>query len=382
MRILMSTPFFYEPPQAKIGTMRLAAQLALRGHSVLVVSSAVENASRLEVTREGVKIIRQRVLYLKNLPLTVPYGLNALQRAISDFSPDVIHAHESIFPTSTASVLCAKLYNIPFVLTLHGMISEKRHFMFSLLSRFAESTISSFTARAADRVIVLNEPLIARASRLGVKRSRIAVIPNGIEIEIDKSQGLTKRETMGIHKGSFVVGFIGRLYPIKGIAYLSEAIKEILKVDDSIVFVFAGDGPLRGLVESLVNQFPKNCIYKGYVSAASKMIPAFDVLILPSISEGLPTVLIEALASGVPAITTDIPENAAVIENNRTGVLVKPANAQSIFDAILYLRSKDLSAMKFNCIQVAKQRYKWDIILNRVEKLYQESIINHHGKKA
>jgi teichuronic acid biosynthesis glycosyltransferase TuaC len=377
MRILMSTAFFFEPPQAKIGTVGLAEQLSQRGHNVLVVSSAVEGASRVEVMPRGTKIVRQKVLYLKKIPLTIPIGTSFLQRTISRFSPDVIHAHESIFPTSATAAICARLYDVPFVLTLHGTISYSENSLLSFLSNSAESTFSTLTAKTADRVIILNEPLRARAKRLRVNDSKIIAIPNGVETSSSNDANAI-RKTMKIEQGSFVVGFIGRLYPVKGLIFLSEAIKEVLKVDNSVVFVFIGGGPLSGLLENLAQQFPKNCVFLGYVKEARRIIPCFDVLVLPSLSEGLPTVLIEALASGVPSIATDIPENAAVIDNDKTGVLVKPANTQALTKAILSLRSKDLSTMKSNCIEVAKERYGWDTIIGRIERVYHDAIFDHN----
>lgn len=369
----MTTPFFYEPPQAKIGTMRLASELVKAGNKVFVISSQIEGAPTFQII-DGIQILRLRVVYLKSIPITIPTGLKSIADAIQFFSPDVIHTHESIFPISFLSTIYAKKSRIPLIVTLHGRISGNGRFIVDLGSTLVEWSLSRMVLRNAEKIILLNDPLIERTRALGISDSKTVVIPNGIDLKcLSDHESSASRSEFKKSDAPFVVGFVGRLYPIKGISYLCAAIRKVVKKNRAIRFIFVGEGPLRTEVLQLAKEFPQNVSFLGYRKDANKIIAFFDILALPSISEGLPTVLIEALASGVPALASNIPENAAIIQDGVTGVLVPPKNSEAIANSILQLSTMNLSTMKQNCVNLARRHYSIDVTTNKVMKVYHDA---------
>ncbi len=129
------------------------------------------------------------------------------------------------------------------------------------------------------------------------------------------------------------------MWSASGHKYLLEALKGVLEVRDDVVLYVLGDGPERGLLEARARELKieASVEFMGYRKDAKRFINASDVFVLPSLYEGMPNVMLEAMALGTPVITTGIYGALDVIEDARTGLLVPPADAGSIRDALLRL---------------------------------------------
>jgi glycosyltransferase involved in cell wall biosynthesis len=139
--------------------------------------------------------------------------------------------------------------------------------------------------------------------------------------------------------GKFVVGTIGRMTEQKGYEYLLRAVPEVLSIITQVEFWFIGDGPLRSDLENIsINLgIQKHVLFLGIREDIANLFRKMDLFILPSIYEGLPTVVLESMANGVPVIATDVPGTREIIHDGVNGRLVPSRCPQDLAKAILQM---------------------------------------------
>lgn len=167
----------------------------------------------------------------------------------------------------------------------------------------------------------------------GVPLGKISVIHNGVNLP-DVSMLATNAKER--HK--IVVGFVGRLSPEKGVDYLLEIIEKTLSVQNNIRFVIVGDGPDKHLLTPFLRTpFEKHVTLVGQKSQVEPLYLQMDLFVMPSRSEGLPFVALEAMSYGIPVIATAVGGLPEVINNGKDGILISthnvvPAMAEAIID--------------------------------------------------
>ena len=221
----------------------------------------------------------------------------ALRRAARD--ADLVHAHW------LASMLVAPSARKPIVLTLHGSGSAGR---FEDLQVLAKSPrLAGALLRRARVVIGVAEQLREAARHAGARDARW--IPNGVEIPAEVGEEADPPEVL----------FVGRLSAEKGIRTLVDATR-------GLNLVVAGDGPLRSLVPDALGFVPHKEVQRLLARAA--------VVVLPSHREGLPMVLLEAMAHGRAVVATPVGGTPSLVEDGVTGLLVPPGDAKALREAI------------------------------------------------
>lgn len=270
----------------------------------------------------------------------VPLGLSLLvrlRRAARD--ADLVHAHW------LASAFLARLSDRPFVVTLHGTGSAGALSDLALAGR--APWLVRFLLRPARRVICVSGPLAAAMREIGVER--VCWIPNGVVVP--KSYRRKNVEP-------FVL-YAGRLSPEKGIAELVEA-------THGMRLVVAGDGPLRGLVPGATGFLPHVELEQLYERAG--------VVALPSLREGLPVTLLEAMAHGCPIVATPVGGIPELVEHGRTGLLVPPGDPEALRAAIeLLLSDAGLSRRLGRAARSRVQRLcSWERVIEATLEAYGE----------
>ena len=256
------------------------------------------------------------------------------------------------------------------------------------------------TAKFKDFIVNNAESDRQQAIRLGIKPKReIITIYNGIDTgslrflpsdearsflegkiqsSLSRSQ-FTPRSTplnagvKGRCKGDLkaVIGTIANFYPPKGLEYLIEAAK--LLDDPQKKFIIIGEGTGRMELEDLIKKNNLNNVFLiGAMSDAWKYLKAFDIFVLPSVKEGFPWTIIEAMAAGVPVIATNVGAVPEIIENNESGILIEPRDPKIIADSIEKLiNNKDLIE-KFaqNGRKVVEDKFSLEQMVNSFENLF------------
>ena len=179
------------------------------------------------------------------------------------------------------------------------------------------------------------------------------------------------RAELELDKDDFLVAFVGRLIPEKGISSIIEASRNCELISRRVVFALAGDGPLADEVKAAegpnlrwVGRLGKNDV--------SALLQQSDALCLPSRSEGFSTTLLEAGACGCPAVVTDIGGARELIPDEHYGTIIKSMATSSIIAAIVHLADDSLLLMeqRRDCQSLVEKNYPWNSTAESVENLF------------
>lgn len=221
-------------------------------------------------------------------------------------------------------------------------------------------------ARVASRVISLGGKLTVIAVKgLGVPRDRVTIIPNGVDPTYFKVDG--------IERDPRVVLFVGRLFANKGLDVLCDA---ALQLPDDVRVLIVGDGPLRSELERRYSD-PRITFLGGIEEEELRALYGkAAVLALPTRSDGMPTVILEAFCCGTPAVSTDVGAISELIDDS-TGVLLPRADASLLADAlrrILALPEAERRAMGLTARARVESRFAWDVVARQTKALLEEVV--------
>lgn len=173
---------------------------------------------------------------------------------------------------------------------------------------------------------------------------KVVVIQNGIELSrfrIDPAEEQQRRAAAradwGVDEDKIVIGAVGRLHGPKGLKYLIEAFALAVKQDPRLQLVIAGDGPEREALESQAATLGVEVRFLGYQANPIPLYPGFDLYVLPSLAEGSPNALLEAMAAGKACIASRVGGVPEAAEDGQSGILVEPADPAALARAILDL---------------------------------------------
>lgn len=216
------------------------------------------------------------------------------------------------------------------VRTQHGCTSARK---FSRIGMY--EALDSVIMRGLDAVVEVNGRATDRKRRRGAK----FVIENGIpELKFDPASAYSADPAVReFCRGGLIVGTLSRLSEEKGLVHLIAALSLICRRQPRVKALVFGAGPQKDLLQSLVNDagLAGKVMLAGYRNAAYHYLPCFDVFVLPSLTEGLPIALLEAMQAAVPIVATRVGGIPSVLENGATGVLVGPKDPTALAEAIL-----------------------------------------------
>lgn len=367
----MVSPFFYEPPQAKIGLLRMTKMLSKKGHEVFVVTSKILNSIPYE-TFDGVQVFRVPTLYLANIPYTVPLSMpRRIAEICKENDIEILHAHAEQFITSFFAAMAKKKLHLPLITTVHGMALTSGRPLIDMMAGLYDTTFAGYTMKSSDQVVLLAEHLRARARHLGVSDSKIDVVHTGMDVESLQTDAVLKKE-LGIHDEKVIL-YVGRLYPLKGIDYFIKACRDVLQVHDDVRFIFVGEGPSMKKIPKDMHFIPV-----GYRKDVKRFYSIADMFVLPSLSEGLPTALLEAASHGLPCISTDVGGAREILGDGNAGILVEPASSSELKDAMLRMLEDETIPKKMGSDAQAHVRshFSWEKTTARMVRVYERVLKN------
>ncbi|MEE9542884.1 MAG: glycosyltransferase, partial [Thermodesulfobacteriota bacterium] len=243
---------------------------------------------------------------------------------------DIVHAHLSY--ASRMSHMLAKLAGVPYTIeTSHVREAWRKGFLKTWYG------IDRMAAFFTDRFIAVSEA--NRDYLTGVKgldTEKVTVVSNGIDIDgfdvkKDFEPGSVRKE-LKIAEDRPVITVVARLEPQKGHKYLLDAAVSVIKRHPEAVFLFVGDGALRGELEALAIRLgvSENVIFAGFRKDIAHILSESTIFVLPSLWEGLPLVAIEASAAGLPVVATSVDGTPEVILDMETGLLVEPKKVEPL----------------------------------------------------
>ena len=263
-------------------------------------------------------------------------GALEIARRARETNAALLHSHGYKGDILVGS-LPRKIRHMPMVRTQHGRTSVAR------LSRIGMyEALDSLIIRGLDAVIEVNEAGLQR------RDGKTFVIENGIpELEFDSASAYSADPVVReFCKNSFIIGTLSRLSEEKGLVHLIAALSAVCSRYPRVKCLVLGEGPLKNMLQSLVNEagLADRVLLAGYRNYAYHYLPCFNIFALPSLTEGLPISLLEAMQAEVPIVATRVGGIPRVLENGRTGVLVRPGDPEELAAAIFALLSDPLGA--------------------------------------
>lgn len=247
-----------------------------------------------------------------------------LMSMVRRFNIELIHAH-FLLPPGLIGVCVGSLLGKKTAVTAHGsdlMIQAKNPILRSLIK---------FVLKKADYVLVVNQTLNDKVLEFGITQDKVYITPNAVDVEKFNPQKKELPSGVKMSHDKPVLLFVGNLVFQKGVKYLLES-KKLMKSDAELLIV--GDGPLRQELEMKVqNDGIPDVVFVGARRDVEQIMPSADVFVLPSISEGFPITILEAMASGLPVVATNAGGISEVMNEN-VGIMVNSANPMELTSAL------------------------------------------------
>lgn len=370
MRIVLVSDYF--KPHFGGGVERvveaLAHNLVKFGHEVRVLTFNPDGWPARE-TLDGVEIVRIPALDLQTV-LGVPAALSAslsLRRYLED--ADIIHVHNIFFALSLLTVVNRP--SAPIVTTIHvGSLANLPGFT-GAIGRFYERTLGAYVLRKSKAVTAVSSAVAEHAVRLHAKLP-IHVIPNTVDVERFRPPV----DSNGSNEENRTILFLGRFSRNKGPQHLVEAIPRVLSEIPEASFDFVGEGPLR---DSLAKRMAKlglngKARIRGKVPEVVPVLQRAGVVVRPSLTEGMPLAVLEAMACGRPVLASRVGGTAELIDDGETGMLFEPGNVDALIDGLIHLLAdgKRAVTMGRRAREWAERRMSWERVSHEYEQLYEE----------
>jgi glycosyltransferase involved in cell wall biosynthesis len=272
----------------------------------------------------------------------------------------------------------------PYVMTLHGLEERRVHVMsrevkkgrawnYSLRNRlwqrFYNMPRFRWSIRTADGAHTYSRDVWSMLQlKYNLDSDRVAYIPNGVESRFFIPREYRDSETLRLL-------YAGTWLDQRGIFYIRDALKSLAPRLPGLTMTFAGCGvPPEGIQQFFGAELAGRIVVRPVVSAdrMQELYDEHDVFLFPSLMEGLPSVLLEAMATGLAVITTETCGMPDVVEHEFNGLLIPPANAAAMEEAILrFARSVELRQKLGEAARETMKRYTWERAGRQLEALYQ-----------
>lgn len=338
-----------------------------RGHRVAVVAVVEPNTDTsafMDPMQEaGVECIRVEVAGRAYLT-----ELREVGRLLSSWRPDVLHTHG--YRSDLLHGGHARRKGVATVTTLHG---SSRMGGFSRVFEW----IQEWALRRFDAVIAVSAPLVEVLRGRGVTADRIHEVPNAWTPPDRMIPRDEARRTLDAPMDRLLVGWVGRLIPIKGCDIFLEALAR-MEYDCGWVARIVGDGPERPRLEAMVRELglSERVRFLGAVPDAARLFSALDLFVLSSRSEGTPMVLLEAMGAGVPVLATTVGGVPDLVEGGRSGWLVPPEApadlALAIAEALASREARSARAERGSTH--VRSKYDFDTWIRRHEEVYRSAL--------
>lgn len=305
------------------------------------------------------------------LPLTtkcevspkVFFSFCQLKKIVMQEGVDVIHANTRV--TQVLAALLSRATRKPYLSTCHGYFKP----------RISRKILPCW----GRRVIAISDQVRSHLiDDFHVSPDKIDVIYNGIDCARFHPYGTLElaeqKKSLGLNLSKKIVGHIGRLSSVKGQKFFVLAAAEILRRKPNVQFFLVGDGREKEALQKLVRDknLEGSFLFVPSVSDTSRTLAVMDVFVMPSLEEGLGLSILEAQAQGVPVVASAVGGILTVIEDQKTGLLVRPQEPLELANAIMTLL--DRASLRESIIKEAREqvvdKFSLDLMARKIRQVY------------
>ncbi len=272
----------------------------------------------------------------KNIPVEiipcdgqVDFGvLTRIRRLIRAKGIDLVHSHG--YKANIYTFLASRFSSVPIVATAHNWTGKSE--VPSIYNKLDRLVLRWFC-----RVSAVSDGVVQKLRDSGLEASRIVRIPNGVDLTPFEASTSIETEYRG--GSNAIVGVIGRLVKEKGCDYFLRAVAEVLPRFPDTKFIFIGDGPERESLELLARELgiQESVVFLGHSCDMPRIYASLDFCVLPSLLEGMPMTVLEAMAAGKPVIATSVGEIPIMLDADINGLLVPPRSVSALSAAMARL---------------------------------------------
>lgn len=339
-----------------------------RNHKVSVLLGKCENVLETKLSEIGVRLYCVPSLHSISRMMGTPYPIfKKVSPYIKIVNPDIVHVNSHLFLSNYQAVKASHLLEIPSVLTVHGF-RVRRSWVLDMLQGIYFRTVARRLFKKVSAVICLTKSDAECVARIIGSDDKIVVVPNGVQTDFFKPASV---------KDPNLITWVGRLVPEKGLVYLVKAMKKVLKEHCNAKLVLIGEGPSKRKLMKLVSELglDDKVTFIGSIGRieVARCLSRSSVFAFPSLKEGMPMALLEAMASSNAIVASDIPGIDEIIRNDHNGVLFSLGNTDELASALLMLLAnrKFREKLAHNARKTVQKRYSWSSVLTKLERVYQ-----------
>ncbi len=303
-----------------------------------------------------------------------PISLGRLIKVIRERRIDVMHLTD--FGACTLGRIAGRLTRTPSIVQIISHHSEYTNRKFPRYVELAYRALAPATARALAISPTVRDFAI---QRMGFPPEMVEVLyyplPEHSFSEPSDGDVAALRQSLGIPRQAPVVGWVGRFFPVKGVRHLIDGFAALLAREPRAWLVLVGQGPEESALRAQCARLgiAHRVVFAGFQRETQRYVRMFDVSVVPSLEEGFGLVALEALALGVPVVASRLGGLPDVVSDERSGVLVEPANAQAIAQAVARLLGDPALRRRMGAVGRAEcRRYSLDGYVDRLTTLYRE----------
>jgi len=382
----------------------LAEFLVSRGYKVKIVYKfgklSLNGVKDKQPNKTKIMPRRASLIYLVNHfpnPLTVLLGIIRLVRELRHDrgSPKVIHAHD-LSSSFLITFFIWKLFGVPHIVQIHGFPLREWKIKLLLtksswckllwfLTKILHMIFLKLAINSSSMILVNNNEIRSFYNACGVPLHKLEVMPSAINLQEFEKRLLPREEArkqLGLPESDIIcIGYIGGLKPEKNLKILINAFREFISyIDKKARLIIIGNGPLRPELEKQVKELGIDdyIYFLGHIPGAYRLLKGIDIFVLPSLSEGSPFSLIEAMAAGKAIIASNIPAIEEIVEDGKEALLFDPRNTKQLVNLMSMLYSKPELREKLGerAREKAKQ-YDTNVVFSKILRIYKRTIVMH-----
>jgi len=352
--------------------LNLARELERSGTYNLI--ACIDNAknSHVELVEEAHKLNLKTASINCRRRLDIGTMRN-IRRLIKEHNIGILHCHD--YKSDFYGFLAAAFLNVKLITTNHLWTKETGLLR---MYEFLDSVLVNFF----DKIVAVSDEITSEmVKKPWLNRRKVITIYNGISTDKFYADSPEKaKNRLNLSPSSNIIGFVGRLSSQKGLEFLLETAKHIVKDVPDTNFLIVGKGDLDDKLKHKVIELGLHdkVIFTGEKRDLTDVYSAMDVFVLPSVREGTPLVILEALAMGKPIVATDVGGVSKIMKSSMAGILVKPKDVDGLTKAIMFMLQNKEEASVFSSRgrSFVESRFSAKRMAEQYREVYEHLIYN------
>lgn len=288
-----------------------------------------------------------------------------LARLLKERQPDILHAHDAHAVAIAALAMSFVRTSIP------TRVVASRRVIFQL----GQNIFSRWKYRRVDRFICASSFIRTVLADDGISPKRLDVVYEGVDlVNLDTAPRVNLHETFSLPEGAPIVGNVGALDPDKGQRYLIKAAQLVIRKIPNAQFLIVGQGVLEETLRRQIKNLnlETQVLLTGFRSDVLSLQKGFNVFVMSSLSEGLGTSVIDAMACGRPVVSTNVGGLPELVDPGKTGQLVSPHDPRSLAEAILSILQDKTLQVRYGhaASRRARQLFSADRMIDETVEVY------------